>query len=462
MINPGTRTCEGCGKPYTIETEDLDLYKKFDASPSEECPYCRWKHLLSFWALGKFRVATSALSGKRIITILPPSVPFPIYEREEFVSDAWDPLSYGREYNSSQNFIDQLRKLQSTVPRPHQTGMKNVDCEWTDDWWESRECYLCRSGLRNEHLSYSYRVLDSKNSIDLTYSYDMERSYDCLHCFKSYELRHSFHCRDCLNSAFLYDCRNCSNCFMSWNLRNKQFYILNQPYSKEGYFEKLKNFDVTSYAAVERFKREFSEYIRKDAVHRADYNVQTTNSTGNFLTENKNCSTCFFLDKSENCRSCFRGYGGKDCIDMASCLSEKSAMGALDQWGYENICNLYTGYCRYSAYLDHCEECEYCFGCVGLRKKKYCILNKQYSEGEYAKLSQKIRDDMKKRGKWGKILPGIICLFGLQSVARQFVFSGNERKGDCRRKALGRNSHTGIRGCNSRGAVAGYNRRGKR
>ena len=52
-----------------------------------------------------------------------------------------------------------------------------------------------------------------------------------------------------------------------------------------------------------------------------------------------------------------------------------------------------------------CEDVEYCFGCVGLRKKKYCILNKQYTKEEYDKLKSEIISDMKKRGEYGKFLP---------------------------------------------------------
>jgi len=85
---------------------------------------------------------------------------------------------------------------------------------------------------------------------------------------------------------------------------------------------------------------------------------------------------------------------------------EKCGNGVMDQLGgYNNICNVYTTSCRYSAYLDNCEECEYCFGCVGLRKKKYCILNKQYTEEEYKNLVEKIKADMKQRGEWGKFWP---------------------------------------------------------
>jgi hypothetical protein len=42
---------------------------------------------------------------------------------------------------------------------------------------------------------------------------------------------------------------------------------------------------------------------------------------------------------------------------------------------------------------------------VGLKKKKYCILNKQYSKEEYEELKNKIISEMKARGEYGKFLP---------------------------------------------------------
>jgi len=421
-MNSETKNCQNCKQGFVIEPEDFGMYKQLDLPAPVLCPYCRWKYLLAFWLFGRFRITASALSGKRIITVLPENVPFPIYEREEFVSDAWDPLTYGRPYDPSRPFIDQLCELQAAVPHPHQGGVKNVNCDWCDDWWESRECYLSRSGYRNEYLSYAYRVTNSKNSIDITYCFDMERSYDCLYCFKGYNLKYSFNCRDCIDSSFLYDCRNSSNCFMSWNLRNKQYCILNVQYTKEEYFEKLKTFDLKSYVAVDKLKKEFWEHLRADAVHRATYNVQVINSSGNFLVEDKNCTSCVFMEKSENSRYCIRGFEAKDCIDQVSCIAEKCGWGALDQWGYENICNLYATHCRFTAYLDNCEECEYCFGCVGLRKKKYCILNVQYSKEEYEELLLKIKSDMKKSGEWGKFFPLSAAYAGYNDSLAQIMF----------------------------------------
>ena len=400
------RQCQNCKKDFVIEPEDFAFYEKLDLPLPAMCPYCRWKYLLAFWVFGRFRIAKSALSGKTIITVLPESVPFPIYDRAEFVSDAWDPLTYGKDYDESRSFIEQLVELRSKVPHPHQVGTKNLNCDWTDDVFESKDAYLTRSALHLEFVSYGYRIVNCKNCIDVTYSFDLERSYDCLFCFKSYNLNYSFNSRDCMDSYFLYDCRNCQSCFMSWNLRNQKYCILNQSYSKEDYEKKINEYNLKSRAEIEKLKKEFWQHIQQDAVHRQDYNLQAVQSTGNFLTNDKNCRQCNFLEESENCQYVFRGFQNKETIDSTGALGcEKCALGAQAQYGYNNLCNLYSIGCRYSSYVDSCEESEYCFGCVGLRKKKYCVLNKQYTKEEYESLVEKIKTDMKKRGEWGKFFP---------------------------------------------------------
>ena len=404
-MNKETKQCEKCSQSFAIEADDIPFYENMDLPLPTMCPHCRFKYLLAFWVFGRFRITKSALSGKTVITDLPESAPFPIYERSEFVSDAWDPLTYGGDYDRSRPFIEQLVELQSKVPHPHQVGVRNTNSDWTDDTWDSKDTYLTRSATELEFVSYGYRVLACKNSIDLTFCWHLERSYDCFFCFKSYDLKYSFNSRDCLNSSFLYDCRNCQNCFMSWNLRNQKYHILNQPYTKEEYEKKIQEYNLKSRVAVEELKKEFWQHIKNDAIHRPNYNTQAVNSEGNVLTNDKNCYQCYFIEDSENCRYCFRGRG-RESIDSVSLFdSEKCALGALDQFGYGNLCNLYTTSCRYSSYLDNCEDCEYCFGCVGMRKNKYCILNKQYSEEEYKELVGKIKADMKQRGEWGKFFP---------------------------------------------------------
>lgn len=423
-----TKNCTTCQKEFTVFKEDKVLYHETHSIPPNECINCRFRHKLAFWTFGKFRKATSALSGKSIITVFPESVPFPIYDREEWISDTWNPLDYGQDYDPNRPFFDQIAELQRKVPHPHQSGLGNTNCQWSDDIWNSKNCYLTRSGLENEELMYTYRDLRCKNSVDLTYCFDSELCHDLLYCFKCYKVRSSIDTRNAVDSMFLYDCRNVQNCFMSWNLRNKQYCILNKQYTKEEYLKKLAEFDTASRKGVADLREKFLKLIETEAIHRENSNSNTTNSTGNFITEDKDCFSCAFFEKSENCRYAFRGINSKDSIDAVGSISEKSSALLLSMWVYEGLGLLYCSNCRYSSYLDACDECEYCFGCVGLKKKKYCILNKQYTKEEYEVLVEKIKSDMKKRGEWGKFFPLSMTYSGYNLSLAQLHFPLTKEK----------------------------------
>jgi hypothetical protein len=233
----------------------------------------------------------------------------------------------------------------------------------------------------------------------------LDQCESCKHCFNSYRVHYSFNVHDSMDSLFLYDCRNMKDCFMCWNLRNKQYCILNEQYTKEDYFRKVKSFNTRSFSGIQDLKKEFWKIVAKNAVHRENYNTKTVDSVGNFLSECKNCQNCFFLDRSENCRHVFRGFETKDGIYTIATIGEKCAFSAIDAYIYETAFTSHCSSCRYSMFLDYCEECEYCFGCVGLKKKKYCILNKQYTKEEYKELKEKIVKNMKEGGELGRFFP---------------------------------------------------------
>ncbi len=432
-MNEEKRICQNCKQPFTIEMDCKVLYEKMGIPVPKECHMCIWKNLMAFWIFGKFRKTTSALSGKTIITTFSEITPFPLYEYEEWTSDAWNPLEYGQEYDFSRPFFEQFAEVQRRTPHPYRSGTMSTNCEWSDDAWSCKNCYLCRSMLHCEDLSYGYRTVNCKNSIDVTFCFDTEYSYDCTYCFKSYRLRHSFDARDCLESAFLYDCRNVRNCFMCWNLRGKQYHILNQPYAKEEYFKKIGTYRLDSRRELEKLRREFANIVAREVIHRADRNLKVVNSTGNFLEECKNCHESYFAQKSENSCYLFRGFEQREVIYAAGTIAEKAALSVMDGYNYDTVVTSHCGRCRYSAYLDYCEECEYCFGCVGLRRKKYCILNKQYSESEYNELIKKIKAQMVADDVWGTFFPYALAYGGYNLSTAQMVFPETQEAIESRR-----------------------------
>ncbi len=417
------KECLYCKANFEITPIERDLYNKVDIVGPDICVYCRWKQHMAFWPFGKFRTGKSDLSGEKLITVLPENPRYPIYTSKEWWSDAWDPMEYGQDYDSSRPFIDQLKELQEKVPRPHQQGAQNLNCDWCDDAWESKNCYLSRSVSHCEDLIYGYRAVKVKDSIDTSHVFDLEKCYDCVYCFNSYELFFSRNSRDCINSSFLFDCRNCSNCFMCWNLRGKSYCILNVQYTKEEYLEKVKEFDFSSNKNLEKLRSQYQEILKKQVVHRENFSIKTYDSFGSYLSDCKSCTNVFFWEESENCVDCLRGREAKDCIDLTGCWKiELSGNNSCCTNGYQLNYSIWCDGARYSEYCDECLEIDYCFGCISLRKKKYCILNKQYTKKEYEVLKSKIISDMKEKGEYGKFPPYSLglCPYNFSTAAIYF------------------------------------------
>ena len=80
--------------------------------------------------------------------------------------------------------------------------------------------------------------------------------------------------------------------------------------------------------------------------------------------------------------------------------------------GYHNIVTNFSYDIRESLYCDNCNNCESCFGSVGLKNKKYCIFNKQYSKEEYEKLVSKIIEKLIEEKFWGEFFPMELSPFG--------------------------------------------------
>src|SRR3989344_1802945 len=400
-----TKICADCNHEFIIDEGDLILYKKVGLKIPIQCFECRVRQHFIFSVFGKFRKGVSDLSGDSFITVLPNKSRYPIYTSHEWWGDAWNPLSYGQDYDSKRPFFDQLKELQEKVPMAHQKGKNNTNCDWCDDVWDCKNCYLSRGLSDCQNSSYLYRVLGTKDSFDIVFSFNLENSYDCLACYNSFNINFSENSRDCIDSYFLFDCRNCQNCFMCWNLRNKQYCIRNEQYTKEEYEKELKRINMGSHQNIESFKIELENILKTEAVHRENFNIRCTNSTGNYITDCDKCINVFSWDQSQNCRNCVRGLRTTDCIDQTFVWNNELSGNNSGVFGGFAIKYSSWSDARYSEYLDNCVEVEYCFGCIGLRKKKYCILNRQYTKEEYEKLKTKIISDMEARGEYGKFLP---------------------------------------------------------
>lgn len=389
------------------------------------CPVCRRQRRLASWPYGILQKRKCDFSGEAIICTYSPDARFPVYKREHWFADSWERPE--QEIDWERPFFDQLFELQCKTPHFHQLGKNNVNCDYADDVWESKNIYMSRALVGCEDLYYIYRILYSKDCLDITYCYEMEQCYECTYCFKCYNLKFSLDCRDCSDSYFLYNCRGCRHCFMCWNLRNREYCILNKQYSKEEYEEKINSLHLNSRVFLEKMRSHFEKHLKNDAIHKSNFNVNNQNCTGNYITNCKNCQEVYFLEDSESDAFMYRAPKTKNCVDACGLLRGELCYEVCQCADLHNVqFALYCVDCADSQYLDQCFNCINCFGCIGLKRKKHCILNKQYSKKEYEEILPKLIAKIKKDGEYGEFFPYRFAYNGFNVSLGSFFYQETE------------------------------------
>ena len=209
-----------------------------------------------------------------------------------------------------------------------------------------------------------------------------ELCYECVNCQSSYNLRFSVDSNDCRDSSFLYGCRNCSNCVGCVNFVNRNYCIWNEQYTKERYFEKLKELKLNSHSSIEKTKKDFEEF-RKKFPQKGVNAIKSTNVSGNWLT---NCAN---VNKSYNCEDVKDGryllmvFKAQDCMDYFEWGNKAELIYESANCGLDISRLFFCLQCWMGAsdlyYCNTCPGARNCFGCVGLKKGEYAILNKKYS-----------------------------------------------------------------------------------
>ncbi|MBI4225440.1 MAG: hypothetical protein HY617_03860 [Candidatus Sungbacteria bacterium] len=396
-MNPETRICQNCKRPFTIEPEDFVFYEKINVPPPTFCPECRLIRRCLFRNERVLYRKRDDISGKEIFSWVSPHVPIKIYEKDYWWSDAWDPMDYGRNYDFSRPFFEQFKELMYAVPWASRNISNAINSDYSNNAYYLKNCYLCFSTGYSEDAAYAIDAGYLKSTFDLTTGmrdelcYEGSFLYDCNRVFYSHNLE------QCHNVWFSRDCVGCSDCFGSANLRNKQYHIFNKPYTREAYGEELKRiFDQGSYQSFVEVKERVAKHWRS-LPYKYMSGWHNASVSGDFVSYGKNAKYCYNATQIEDSRYCQGVYLGatKDSYDYTLWGETSELMYEALQTG--NACHnvKFSWNCWSSAhdveYSVHCHSSpSYLFGCVGLKKKSYCIFNKQYSKEDYFALREKI------------------------------------------------------------------------
>ncbi|MEK7069207.1 MAG: hypothetical protein AAB945_00230 [Patescibacteria group bacterium] len=410
------QVCQNCRKDFTIEPDDFGFYETIKVPAPTWCPECRAMRRLIWRNERSLYHNVCAFSDKKIISIFSPETKLTVYERDIWWSDKWDRLAYGKEYDFSKPFFEQFKELMSKVPLANVGNTNCVNSEYGNHNVDLRNCYLVYGSYTGENVYYAQGAMDVRDSFDLYSVMKSEQCFEDTLCGGLYKTYFSHDSDDCINSLFLTSCINLQDCFACINLRHKSHCIFNKQYSKEEYEKKLATYDFGSYKALEKFKKEYNDFI-KTQFRRFAYINKSVNVTGDNVINSKNSRMIFdvfwevqdskYLAHNGGLKHCYDGYGtgnGEYIYESVDTGIDASM----------NLFGVLTHGCLETRYTYMCYSSNNLFGCVGMQKENYCILNKKYSKEEYHKLLPKIIEHMNtmpyvdKKGrvyKYGEFFP---------------------------------------------------------
>lgn len=434
-MNSEARSCQNCKQNFVIEPDDFAFYEKIQVPAPTFCPECRMQRRLAWRnerSLYK-RKCNAPGHNEEIISIYSPDKSIIAYDQKYWWSDEWDPLEYGKAYDFSKPFFNQFHSLLKSVPFLALSNYNSTNSEYCNFIDNNKNCYLIFGSFYDENVAYSNKVQYSKDSFDLLMAKKNELCYECVNCVESYRLLWSVNSKSCTDSYFLYNCRNCSNCFGCVNLISKSFYIFNQPYSKDEYFKKIVDFKINSWSGVESIKEKFRKEILLNAIHKYANIVGSNRVTGDNILNSKNAVMCFDVyDSVEDCKYLYHSLNQKEAYDgMGQYKNDFSCENVDNDVGNRTFGTLTVYNSNHAQYSFNCHGCSYIFGCIGLRKKQYCILNRQYTKEEYSELIPRIITHMNEmpyidKGRlgyrYGEFFPTEISLCAYNETIAQEYF----------------------------------------
>ncbi|MBI2639204.1 hypothetical protein HYW83_06495 [Candidatus Peregrinibacteria bacterium] len=418
------KTCKQCQHSFPIEEEDLKFYEKMEVPEPTMCPRCRQQQRLAFRNEINFFHRKCDKTGRQILSMYAPDSPYKVYDHEEWWKDDWDPMDYGREFDFNRPFFEQFGELQRDVPRMSLNVEGSENSYFTNYALRNKNCYLISTSDYNEECSYGRFCDRNFHCMDLDYTYDSRFCYESLNVHKGTSCFFSEKIDSCSDVYFCYDLRNCHNCIFSVNQRNQSYLVFNKKVTREE-FERVKNeLSLSSWSGIQKARQQAAEFMSTQPRKFLE-TIQCEDSLGDYLKNCKNAQFCFDGYDLHDVKYCSNVFKLKDCYDwdFVGDRSERCyfmASSAARNMNCRFCMNTWEG-CTDMTYCDLCLYDQNCFGCVGLRRKKYCILNKQYTKEEYEKLVPRIIEHMKRNKEWGEFFPVALSPFTYNdSVAQEY------------------------------------------
>lgn len=424
-----------CGKAFEVADEDLAFYdkispvfagQKYPIPAPTLCSDCRFQRRLAWRKEHFLKSRTCDSCKKSIISIHAADAPFPVYCLQCWWSDAFDPLVYGREVDLDRPFLGQFGEMMQSVPQitmMNDNGIGSENCEYTQDFAFGKNCYLITGAWELQDCYYcDCNCLKSRHLFDCHAVHFSELVYESLASQHLYRCAFMNHCDNCNECFFGTDLKGCKDCLGCINLRQKRFCIFNEQFSEEEYRKRVTSFRLDTSDGLRHFRQRYVQWIL-GFPRKCFHQVNCENCVGDDLFNCKDVVNGFQFDAAEYCKFVIHGDAPKNCYDVSQT--------GRPEWCYEgatpdnSYATHFTTWCwkdKNVLYSDNCHSCEHLFGCIALKRKKYCILNRQYTKDEYERLAGKIIERMTADGQWGEFFPMAMSPYFYNETAAQEYF----------------------------------------
>lgn len=405
-----TKPCQNCKKYFAIELEDFSFYEKISSAPGGKiplpvwCPECRMIRRMACANSWSLFYRNCDKCGKRALSMYPPSQKIMVYCQPCWWADDWDGAEYAMDYDPSRPFLSQWKELSEKTPysaleTAHST-LKN--CEYSNAIAYSKNCLLAIWADNCENVYFSSFLNGAKDTADSLRIFKSELCYKSIGQRKCYRAFYSQECDDCNEVWFSRNCYGCMNCVGCVNLRGASNCIFNIQYGEKEYAEKLKELRLDTRSGINLLKKEAKIFWEKFPYRSYTGDTFNLNVTGEYIYKSKNSKEMYIASHTKDCKWCqfitFKPI--ENCMDYsgwgnnAELIYESFTVG-------ENVSNVkFSGYCWgdvvNTEYSLWCIASKNNFGCVNLKRKSYCILNKEYDKESFGKLRTQIIEDMKK------------------------------------------------------------------
>lgn len=189
QANGETRVCQSCKKDFVIDAQDFAFYEKVNVPPPTWCPLCRAQRRFAFRNERNLYKRKSDFSNKDIFSMYSQESGYKVYEKDVWLSDAWDPMEYGVDVDFSRPFLEQIRDLWKKVPLKNLNVVNGVGSDYCNHFTNPKNCYLAFNGNDCENVMYSNGLTYTRDSVDVSHMGKSEQCYEsfwCTSCSKTF------------------------------------------------------------------------------------------------------------------------------------------------------------------------------------------------------------------------------------------------------------------------------------